>query len=154
MKNAICSAMRPKADKVHFDLVNVHAQPNACDCGLYAIAYATELVHGCDPALCLFDNGDMRQHLLCCLEKGHLSCFPCTKKWRIPIGSKVKTTIEECIYCTCRRVNDKTRPMIECDNFYKWFHKDYENLDTEKSHKGARGICSLCTNALASFSSN
>ena len=104
MKNAICSVMRPKANKVHFDLVNVHAQPNACDCGLYAIAYATELVHGCDPALCLFDN--MRQHLLCCL--GHLSRFLCTNRRRIPIGSKVMPSIQECIYCTCRRVNDAT----------------------------------------------
>jgi len=94
MKNAICSVMRPKADKVHFDLVNVHAQPNACDCGLYAIAYATELVHGCDPALCLFDNGDMRQHLLCCLEKGSLSrqAKSQTIDFYIALISKKRTT--------------------------------------------------------------
>ena len=66
--------MRTKANKVHFDLISVHTKPNAYDCGL---AYATELLNGCDPTLCNLDNGDMRQHLLCCLAKGHL--FLCTK---------------------------------------------------------------------------
>ena len=32
-------------------IMNVVGQPNANDCGLHAIAYATELAHGSDPQL-------------------------------------------------------------------------------------------------------
>lgn len=74
-KKAVCSFMKPQADAIHFDLVNVHPQPNSSDCGLFAIAFATELVHGCDPALCQFDVADLRQHLFQCLERGNLSHF-------------------------------------------------------------------------------
>ena len=152
VKHAVCSIMRPRADTLHFDLVNVHPQPNGWDCGLFAIAFATELVHGYDPSLCHFDTGAMRQHLLCCLEKGYLSHFPCQKKRRIPLGGKVKKSVEEHIYCTCRQINDKTRSMIACDNCNKWFHKDCLNLDVNKSYRDIKWICSSCTNTIASLS--
>ena len=35
----------------YFDIVNVEGQPNAHDCWVYAIAYATELANGFNPAL-------------------------------------------------------------------------------------------------------
>lgn len=53
---------------------------NGWDCGLFAIAFATELVHGSDPSLCHFDTGTMRQHLLCCLEKGYTCPTFCAKR--------------------------------------------------------------------------
>ena len=152
VKHAVCSIMRPRADTLHFDLVNVQSQPNGWDCDLFAIAFATELVHGSDPSLCHFDTGTMRQHLLCCLEKGYLSHFPCQKKRRIPLGGKVKKSVEEHIYCTCRQINDNTHPMIACDNCNKQFHKDCSNLDVNKSYKEIKWICSSCTNSIASLS--
>ena len=87
----ICSIMKPKADVVHFDLAYVQAQPNESDYGLFAIDSATELVHGCDPVLCHFDTSGVQQHL----EKCHLSRFPCSKKRRIALGSKIKRSIRE-----------------------------------------------------------
>ena len=59
-------------------------KPNLNDCGLFALACATELVHGCDPVLCSFNNASMRPHLMACLEAGHISRFPCTKRRRKP----------------------------------------------------------------------
>ena len=32
--------------------MNVVAQPNSYDCGVYALACATELAHGFDPVVC------------------------------------------------------------------------------------------------------
>ena len=107
VKWAVCSIMQPPTDIIHFDLVNVHPQPNSNDCGLFAVAFATELVHGRDPSLCHFNTSAMRQHLVGCLSEGHLSRFPLKKRRRIPLGSKVKKSVQEHIYCTCRTIKDK-----------------------------------------------
>ena len=40
--------MKPQSGTIKFDLVNVQSQPNGSDCGLFAIAFATELIHGND----------------------------------------------------------------------------------------------------------
>lgn len=144
-KKAICSIMKPKADMLRFDLANLQVQPNGSDCGLFAIASATELVHGCDPVLCHWDNEKMRQHLLCCLENGYISRFPCTKRRRVPLGSRIKKSVCEEIFCRCRTINDKRRPMISCDACLKYFHMDCEELDTNKCYKGIKWICSSCT---------
>ena len=46
------------------------------DCGLFAIAYATELAHGGDPAKVVYSQGEMRSHFIKCLENGILTPFP------------------------------------------------------------------------------
>jgi len=38
--------------------------PPAADCGLFAIAFATALAYGEQPRHCLFDQNEVRQHLL------------------------------------------------------------------------------------------
>ena len=70
---AVCSFYKSDAAFVHFDIVNVMEQPNPHDCGVLALANATELAHNCDPALCHWDVKRMREHLLLCL--GRLNGF-------------------------------------------------------------------------------
>ena len=94
------------------------SQPNGSDCGLFA----TELIHGNYPSRCHFDVSSLGGHLLDCLEKGNLSRFKSTKTRRITLGNVIKQSITEKIYCVCRMVNDKLRPMIECDLCQNWFH--------------------------------
>lgn len=74
-KNQICSMWRPSMDSVELRLVNVQQQPNSSDCGLFAITNATELAHGREPQLCLFDTGKMREHLASCIEKRKMESF-------------------------------------------------------------------------------
>ena len=84
---------------VLFDIMNIQPQCNQHDCGLFALACATELVHGCDPTVCHWDVPKMIHHLLCCLEKGKIDRFP-IKKRRVPLGMKVrnkKWSCQECI---------------------------------------------------------
>ncbi len=98
IKKAICSIMQPKAPKLHFDIVNVMSQTNGSDCGLHAIAAATELVYGFDPVFCQWDTDIMRQHLLSCLENGKLERFPTTKRRRIALGNRIRknqSTVEK-----------------------------------------------------------
>ena len=62
----ICSFVRPTSDTYTFDIINIMNQPNGSDCGLFAIACATELVERKDPALCHWDCTMMRPHLMQC----------------------------------------------------------------------------------------
>ena len=140
-----CSIMKPKADKLHFDLVNIMLQPNGSDCGVFAIACATGLAHGSDPAMCSWETGEMRSHLLHCLENSMLTEFP-YKQRRVPLGSRIKKSISEEIYCTCRTINDVKRPMIQCDNCRRYYHMDCEGLNStaSESYSSLKWFCSVC----------
>ena len=128
-RQLICSLMKPATSQLRFDLVNIMLQPNGSDCGVFSIACATELAHGFDPALYYWECEALRGHLLHCLEACELTRFPCVKKRRLPLGARVKKSSREKIYCTCRTINDISRPMIWCDMCLKCFHMDFEGLD-------------------------
>ena len=90
--------------------MNVQWQRNDYDCGVFAIAYATELAHGGDPALYNWDCTSMWSHLVNCLEQRKLDSFPKSEKRKI--------------YCVCRMPNNKKRGMIQCGSCKKWYHFD------------------------------
>ena len=58
------------------NMINVQRQINGCDCGVFAIANATELAFGKDPLLCQYDTEVMRLHFLKCLENRKMKRFP------------------------------------------------------------------------------
>ena len=53
----------PEVEQV-FILVS---QNGNVDCGIFAIAYATDIAAGNNPATIVYDHSEMRQHLLDCL---------------------------------------------------------------------------------------
>ena len=57
-------------------VVPVQQQPNGNDCGVFASAFATCLVHYQTPETLQFDRSIMRQHLLECLVAGKMTLFP------------------------------------------------------------------------------
>ena len=61
----------------------VQRQPNALDCGPYAIAFATSLVHGQEPTERVYVPG-LRQHLKQCLQAGVLNPFPASPIFQNP----------------------------------------------------------------------
>ena len=54
-KKQICSLLQPQGMQLTLDLMNVQHQTNLSDCGLFAIAFATELASQQSPLLCEFD---------------------------------------------------------------------------------------------------
>ena len=55
------------------------------DCGLFAVANATALCIGDDPTSLVYNQDEMRDHLLSCLETETMAVFPhsvvrCRKK--------------------------------------------------------------------------
>ena len=54
----------------------VQRQPDSFNCGLFAIAYAAEIIDGKSPSEAVFAVDLMRKHFMSCLEKLKLSPFP------------------------------------------------------------------------------
>lgn len=68
--------VRAKRGSLRVDICHVAIQEGSNDCGLFAIAYATELAHGGDPAKVVYSQGEMRSHFIKCLENGIPTPFP------------------------------------------------------------------------------
>ena len=65
-----------KVGKFKFTSVDMQVQEGNIDCGLFAIAVATDLAYGNDPANVIFEQNKMRNHVLENLESGSLQPFP------------------------------------------------------------------------------
>lgn len=58
-----------------FKMIDFQKQKGGTDCGLFAIAAATSILHKQDHTLNFCQN-TMRQHTLYCLEQGKFTVFP------------------------------------------------------------------------------
>jgi len=94
---AICNTQSAHIT-IHLEKVQMQVSPN--DCGVYAIAFLTDICYGRDPASCLYDHTKIRSHLINCFETGNITPFPSkqTEKKRAPM-KKLN------IYCQCRLPN-------------------------------------------------
>ena len=95
-------------------------QSNQSDCGIFAIAFATALVHGHHPGMYVFQRSAMRMHLVKCIENGKLTMFPVKKTRRI--AEKVKKIESVPVYCTCRMPQVPGQNWIKCSTCKEWFH--------------------------------
>jgi len=149
-KKALCSILKPVLNTLHFDIVNVQRQPTSYDCGLFAIAFTTELVFGKDSATCHFDVSSLQPHLLQSFENKFISRFP-SKPRRVSFGSVIRKSFAETIHCSCRTVNDPLRPMIPCGSCFRWFHIECVSLDVNKSYESIDWIRSHCNTIFVDF---
>ncbi|KAK2166730.1 hypothetical protein LSH36_36g06030 [Paralvinella palmiformis] len=69
-------APRGEDGHVLYDMPPVHKQHGCRDCGLFAVALATELCTGTDVTKVHFDQSKMREHLYKCLRKRQIEPFP------------------------------------------------------------------------------
>jgi Ulp1 family protease len=58
------------------NVVPIQQQSNGSDCGVFAIAFATNLVYTLDPNIPQFNILQMRAHLHACLKAGLITPFP------------------------------------------------------------------------------
>lgn len=143
LKNNACQLLKPQAKRVTFAVMNIMAQPNDNDCGIFAIANATAIANNIDPCSCMWQLKQMRPHLLSCIEAGRLTPFP-YKKRRVSLGGKVLKNIREHIYCTCRMIYDKDIDMILCNRCQVWFHGSCVGVIVKSYPKEEQWVCSNC----------
>ena len=101
------------------NMSSVNKQAGTDDCGVFAVAYCTSLVHGQNPTMFVYNQTMMRTHLVKCLESEKLEPFRILREQRV--GKVITTQVE--VFCYCRSPNDGS-PMVRCDNKHcrEWFH--------------------------------
>ena len=141
-----CRMLMYPGHEVTFVNEKVQKQVGSSDCGLFALAFATDLCHGLDPLNQKYDQRFMRQHYVSCLENGAMTSFPKTVK-RVPLhlGCK-KTSIA--IYCVCRLPNDK-KEYIECFKCREWYHPTCVTVPAWALNSNKNWKCDKCKEASA-----
>ena len=115
----IAQLVRSCKDELEVKFMNVAKQTGSVDCGLFALATITCLALGNDPTTVVFDQKQLRHHLIKSMETNTISSFPVIKTRRPKSKvSKVQTCI---IYCVCRQA-DYGPELIQCNTCKKWFH--------------------------------
>lgn len=72
----ICSFLSLPNFCVKIGMVNMQRQPSHCECGLFAVATATELAAGNNPFKFCYRVDAMRNHMINCFHAGQMSLFP------------------------------------------------------------------------------
>ena len=113
---ALFATQLPSIELMYMD---TQMQSGSSDCGLFAVAFATAIVFGKQPGLFYFDQSQMREHLIKCLEQQNITMFPIKKsRWR----SKVKATEQVRVYCSCQMPELPGTEWIKCSKCREWYH--------------------------------
>ena len=92
---------------------------NSSDCGLFALAFATDLCHGINPVTQSYDQEKMRIHYMDCFNSLEMFPFPKTTR-QVPYHvHNSRTTLD--IFCVCRMPNDN-QEYVQCFQCNGWYH--------------------------------
>ena len=106
-------------------------QPNGVDCGVFAVAFAVDILNEFAEIGKRFDVEKMRLHLLKCFEEEEFTLFPRSHKHtKLSKGHNIYVDI----YCICRSPfyeedskRDENLFMAECIKCGEWYHKMFKN---------------------------
>ena len=132
--NAIAQFLRSDATEIKVCVRPVQVQDNGTDCGIFAIAFASSLLHGQDP--CKINYLEPRKHFYQCLDTSNMTEFPHTD---LDADRSDLSIYEENINlgCYCRGVLEGL-PTVKCD------------LCTFECHK----VCAMVTRNIRSWHCN
>jgi hypothetical protein len=120
-------------------------QENSSDCGVFAIAFLTELIinkFNTNFSSIRFDISKMRAHLLNCLIEDKLTVFPKVEKMPKMPCKDDKTNIIK-LYCICK-MPDLVDNMIKCGNKFckiKWYHESCSGC----ADNNGKWLCNKCS---------
>ena len=86
--HTIAKMLKTQDEEFLIHTKNAQKQPNGNDCGLFAIAFATDIVNNIDPSEQRYDNNSFRLHLLTCLQDRKITPFPKKKNALVPATNK------------------------------------------------------------------
>ena len=140
-KKQIASLLCTKSSTIVLKIHKTQLQVGTSDCGLFAIAYATELAFGHNPASSAYCQEQMRRHFEQCIANKQLIPFPSkTVKSGRPRTEQLK------IYCICRMPDDKKEKMAQCCKCKEWYHKSCEKIPVAVfNNRGVTWNCRSCS---------
>ena len=135
----IAQLVKTKSSSLDVNIMNIQKQTGTVDCAIYAIATVTSILLGQDPTSVVFNQKELRLHLINILEAKTLSLFPILKNRR-PAQRTIK--IQHCpIFCICRLPDDGNE-MISCDKCQEWFHMSCLHITEPPSTE--TWFCEMC----------
>ena len=93
---------------------------------MWLFACAVHIAAGHNIEEAIFDQANMRSHLIECLQQKLLSPSPQTKK---KVKQSIHSNIVIPVYCHCGKP-DSLDEMIQCDACDVWFHFMCAHIDT------------------------
>jgi len=142
IKKVLADLLRRQDRTITINHCNVQWQSGSSDCGLFAIAFATAICSGHDPATRVFDQSQMRQHMITCFNNRKITAFPERSMKRVVKKSK-QEVIE--VYCVCRLPDDGS-VMIQCSRCEEWYHPSCVRVPRKFLKKECKEqyICKFC----------
>ena len=113
----IAALMCCQASSITVNVQSMCLQNGGSDCGVYAIAYATDLCHGNHPEGLQYHQDRLRSHLIECLESKKMLPFPSQRRHA---GKPQTENIS--VYCSCRLPETDGEKMAACDRCNEWYH--------------------------------
>jgi hypothetical protein len=140
----VCNLLMTTDKIITVTYVNVQYQIGASDCGLFALAFATSLCSGQDPATLRYEQKSLRQHLLQCITRQKMSTFPHATKRAVKKVTAARTE-KIPVFCVCRLPDDGSQ-MIKCNSCNEWFHQSCIHIDDKFfSYRHLSWNCLTCT---------
>ena len=128
----------------------VQQQNGYRDCGLFAIAFATEICRGQDPSRAVFIKTQMRGHLFKCLTNRNMMPFPQfpqQEKAMLPPQIALRphvNTIHVTVHCVCRMPDHYDTNMVQCEACEGWYN--YSRMGIKKERDIPKvWKCGYCT---------
>ena len=136
----ITSILRSRCHQVKLLLEKVQYQRNTVDCGVYAIAFLTDLCHKINPSTCHYaESKILRSHLINCFQEGIMTPFPSSSATK-----SRPTTMNIKLYCSCRMPyvlehvkkqdvpSDEDTKMVQCMICDNWYHPTCEGISDDR----------------------
>ena len=75
--------------KINVTVLPVQRQGDGYNCGVFAVAFAADIINDIMPSVSVFDVVRMQSHLIDCLETQQLSPFPKSGYMKTPMKFKI-----------------------------------------------------------------
>ena len=139
----LAAILNTSEPKVNLQFHKVQFQANSKDCGVYALAFVTDLSQGIEPSSCKHSCSKLlRKHLADCFESGKMRPFPSASSIKETPWTQAMN-----VYCCCRMPyapehlksdsipDDEVSKMIQCNICLSWFHHSCVNLSIKEVKK-------------------
>lgn len=137
-----CSILHSPAKSITVKIVAVQQQHRPTQCGLYALAFATDLCNNVDPFSRVYYESKFRDHLLKCFVSEKIASFP-SRDRKIVLAERLTKVIMTDIFCICRL--PEKLPMACCDLCSEWHHPSCVTIpDDVFSDSNVKWWCSRC----------
>ena len=116
MVPVIARMVKCEDEELMVKLMPVQHQTNGNDCGLFALAFATDIAKGVDPSERYYDEKALRNHLLQCFRNNEINQFPQEDMSVRDKHPKIVYKVYE-VFCICRDVFFEEDVENELENF-------------------------------------